>query len=249
MFNRLVFGGLFLVAAASVSALEYRVQEIAPFQGDLRASASRVSGNGTVAVVSQPSQFESRPGIWSKSGGLNSVPGFPSGIAATSYTGISNNGLISGWYQNAGVTRGFVYRVGLGFQNIEPLPGEMSSSTIYGNDSGQVLGSSGSRGFLWSESTGAVDLGSLPNQTVRPLHLNQAGEALVWLGDGGSDAFVWNASTGFRPVFSDSGMNATHVALRRNNSGEVGGRFGSRAFIWSETGGNPCSWPDQRFVV
>lgn len=123
--------------------------------------------------------------------------------------------------------------------NLGTLPGDLSSQANDINDSGQVVGYSGSNAFLYSSSTGLQNLGKLRPTDVFSLALgiNNSGEVVGFSGtnnnffapDGnGLRAFLYSDNTLYDlnnliAPGSEPGFTLT-AASAINNNGEIVGR-------------------------
>ena len=102
------------------------------------------------------------------------------------------------------------------------------------NSSGQVVGASGPHAFLWDASTGAQDLGTLPDhQRSEAGAINNSGQVVGTSSTPGPEhAFLWSESTGMQ----DPGIPGSPRAI--NDSGQVVGTSpglpNHTAFVWSE---------------
>jgi probable HAF family extracellular repeat protein len=118
------------------------------------------------------------------------------------------------------------------------------------NDSGQVTGQTGygtgasARAFLWSQSSGMQDLGTLPGGGASGgSAINASGQVAGWAYDSANalHGIRWTAAGGMQDL---GGTNTAPMGI--NDSGAVVGRTGvsngaggtvNRAFLWTETNG------------
>jgi probable HAF family extracellular repeat protein len=167
--------------------------------------------------------------------------------------GINDNGQVAGTLRGAGATvdHAFIWSSSGGMRDIGAIGGPVNpfSSRSAGISSrGMVVGAcrrtegrdSGgvelidSRGFVWSDETGMLDIGRLPGDTVAgALQANARGEVIGW---SGRHAFVWSAGEGMTDLGSLGGdyTNATGI----NDSGQIVGtsyladNFAQHAFLY-----------------
>lgn len=115
------------------------------------------------------------------------------------------------------------------------------------NDHGQVVGYStvdetnaAVHGFAWSESTGMVDLGTLPGQGYSTaLAMNNRGEVA---GAGQSEAVRWTAGSGLESLGTLGGRFAGATAISETGmiagwSEPAGSTNTSHAFVWTRQAG------------
>lgn len=117
------------------------------------------------------------------------------------------------------------------------------------NDSGMVAGyvSIGTddtyQAFVWTASTGLVDLGTLGGVSSRASAINNTGEIVgtSQVSSGDWHAFYWTPSSGMVDIGTLDGYSSSE-ALGLNNDGEIVGDSSSpsgitRAFAWTSAGG------------
>ena len=117
------------------------------------------------------------------------------------------------------------------------------------NNSGQVVGgwccNPGYRAFLWTQTTGFQDLGTLPGNVtgLTASAINEAGHVLgnVSFADGTSQSFLWTVETGMQP-YGPAPSPEPYEAVAINNSDQIVADFNyystnPQGFLWSETTG------------
>jgi probable HAF family extracellular repeat protein len=135
--------------------------------------------------------------------------------------------------------RGFYWSRATGYVDLGTAGGHVAYPRAI-NELGQVVGGStyspgsfSEHAFLWSRETGLEDLGTLGGGFSVAVGINDVGQILGTseTANGKNIPFLWTRETGmirFLPA-TYPGPNV----LRINNSGEVAGRLGANAFIWS----------------
>jgi len=201
-----------------------------------------INGNGQVAGYGGYYGFGYR---WNAADGVQPLqqPGAYQGTGAA--LAINNPGQVAGisWFRDgsdAWTLRGYLWTPGSGFQ---PLS-DSSPSIPYGiNDSGQVTGQVGegasARAFLWSQSGGMQDLGTLPGGGASGgSAVNASGQVAGWAYDSANTlhGIRWTAAGDMQDL---GGTNT--LAMGITDSGAVIGKTdvngSERGFLWTETNG------------
>ena len=160
---------------------------LAPFTGDHRGQPVAINAYGQV-VGNSVNDYELVHSFLYSNGTMTFLGTLPGDITSTA-TAINNSGQVVGSSGAGDVTRGFLYSRG-NMTELGSLPGTPSSecycssytvaSTI--NDSGQVVGNSNGRPFLYTTASGMIDLNTmLPSGSgwtldASPLFLNNQGQ-------------------------------------------------------------------------
>jgi probable HAF family extracellular repeat protein len=217
-----------LVAALSVFALllvfdhtpgraqTATFQVIAPLSGNLFASASAISPDGSTVVGSSfgtPPQVQPQAIEWTASGGTVGL-GYVSGLTASSYAlavsgALSQGGAaIFGGSENSTPTvEAFSWTQGGGMTSLSFPSGELSNLATGSSYDGTVVvgwrlnGSSNVVAFRWTAATGLVSLGTLPgDDTSSASGVSADGSTVVGVSEnsttGAQQAFVWTQAGG-----------------------------------------------------
>lgn len=96
-------------------------------------------------------------------------------------TGINDDEHIIGYSTASGAEDGFIFRDGIRTSLGARIPWAL-------NNSGQVVGHEGDSAFIWDETNGARDLGSLASRTTVAWGINDIGQVV---GDSGGRGFIW----------------------------------------------------------
>jgi probable HAF family extracellular repeat protein len=163
---------------------------------------------------------------------------------------ISPNGRVAGTACAAGTQpHAFSWTNGGGKIDIGTLGG-VTSSALYVNDSGQVVGTwsnnplSHTRAFSWTAATGAVDLGTLGGALTYPTAINASGQVVgySYSASGTRRAFLWSAAGGMIDLGTPEPYGGSATAI--NAAGQVTGYYYPseppgypRPFLWTETEG------------
>jgi probable HAF family extracellular repeat protein len=144
----------------------------------------------------------------------------------------------------SGANRAFLWSDTGGMINLGTLYSSDGISDALGvNDSGWVVGDSGSSAFLWTSASGMTDIGNLGGVGTIAFGINNSGQVVGTSnrGDGTAHAFLWSMSTGMQDLGTLGGSQSTAYGI--NDSGEVVGmsylsnNVVQHAFIWTATGG------------
>lgn len=124
------------------------------------------------------------------------------------------------------------------------LPGGAYSGAIAINNRGQVVGNASTgtgvdHAFLWSKSTGMIDLGLLHSGDGYSF-ANGVNNSSTVVGLSGTSAFIWTLGSGMRDLGTLGGMGATAYGI--NDAGQVVGTSAAadgdgQAFLWSASTG------------
>jgi probable HAF family extracellular repeat protein len=124
-----------------------------------------------------------------------------------------------------------------------PFPNDSVSGARGINDDGQVVGFSDSRAFLWTNSDGMQDLGTLQpeiNDHSWANAINNAGQVVGKSNFSNTQAFLWTSTGGMQYLGDLPDGTPTQEAHDINEAGQVVGATnaaGGSAFLWTESGG------------
>jgi probable HAF family extracellular repeat protein len=172
-------------------------------------------------------------------------------------TAISNLGQVVGRI-NASYSRAFLWSEATGMHDIGMLEGDMMSGAYGINDTGQVVGESFPAGytqppysgmpraFLWTQSGGMVDIGSLSGHGAAAHAINNLG-AVCGTSNSAMPGilvpFIWTSNNGMQSIGTLGGNGYYNVARHINNLNQVVGGSSvatgiySHAYLWSELQG------------
>jgi probable HAF family extracellular repeat protein len=190
---------------------------------------------------------------------LNVLPGGQDAFA----TGINERGIVVGHSTldrsgNVGRSRPVMWDADGNPTALWPDMGSDSTGAIPSgiNNSGQIVGRYGrgsgvpvlstdipaGRAFIWDQSNGFNDLGSLGGNRIEAVAINEAGVVTgsSSLEGGGTEPFIWDETNGMRGLGSLGGIVGLGAAI--NNAGQVAGTswlkdFSERPFFWDEVSG------------
>jgi probable HAF family extracellular repeat protein len=166
---------------------------------------------------------------------------------------INSAGHIAGHSESLTGTHAFLWREGIGMQNLGDLPGGEDYSYAYAmNENDIVVGGSattnGHQAFIWSAADGMRQLTGLPDGVIRSVGnaVNNAGQVLVEAAiDAGPRSFLWTEGVGMQDIGHLSGGFEITQAVGMNSYGQVVGSSSIttdpndhwRAIIWSASTG------------
>jgi len=252
---------------ASLPAALYDITALNVLPSGVESRAFGVNEQGQVAGDSRFDHSghigQSRPVIWDSAGTPTELWNDP--LVGGSAADINNSGMVVGRYgSGSGIPlpgpgvpfgRGFVWdsingRHDLG---LEPVG---NTQAVAVNDSGQVVGTSevlmnigGSdffvpRAFVWSETNGIQDIGTLGGNFSFANALNSSGQVTGYseTASGNERAFVWNVGMGMQEIISPTGTSSRAWGI--NDEGIVVGverndfaMLPPNAFIWMDGAG------------
>ena len=151
---------------------------------------------------------------------------------------INDSGAVTGYYgAGNGTDRAFVWTSGSGYAEIaSPFAGQGAFGVSI-NSAGNVAGTRGTEGFVWSESDGEALLSKAGSSYASVYDINDAGDVAGYVGAGGAAyPVLWDASNNV--TFLQPGAEGQTLAVNESRMA-VGyiGRFDSKGFVWSETTG------------
>lgn len=141
---------------------------------------------------------------------------------------------------------GFLRKANGSFVNVGQLPG--GTNSVWANDvnnANQVVGSSQGTGFVhayvWSESNGMRDLGTLGGRVSWAEAINNRGQVVGTTDVRGETharhAFLWSPRTGEMQDLGTLPGHHSSEATDINDRGEVVGSSDVTAFLWTSAGG------------
>lgn len=217
-------------------------------QGGCCTTARKINNLGQVVGDVQTPRGVFHAFLWTAALGFRDLGTL--GGRQSQATGINSRGEIVGASDvdsPSGVAKAFIWSPQTGVMRPIPTLGGTSSSATDINNAGQVVGGSalpivGSHAFLWSSSTGIMDLGTLGGSFSVARAINNRGAVVgsAELANGETHAFKWTATTGMVDLGTLNGLD-TH-AWDINDNGQIVGIAGlalpggPRAFTIFETG-------------
>ena len=253
----LSLGIVALPMAGTVEADEgmiYAITDLGHLGGDY-SQAQDINNLGQVVGSTKVADGSYTTFRWSESGGMIDLGTF-GGRYGNCARGINGSGQVVGESTKAdGKSHAFIYDDN-GMRDINDLlpggSGWILTKAYDINDAGQVVGegiiSGATHAFLWSESEGVTDLGTLSgysDSTARGI--NNSGQVVGWSGTKGgppiwqlSHAFLWSESEGMTSLGDLGGDWSQAHAI--NNPAQVVGQSKNtdedcHAFLWSAGGG------------
>jgi probable HAF family extracellular repeat protein len=143
------------------------ITDLGTLPGDVNSEADGINNAGQVVGVDRTADGSSivHGWTWSAGGGMQALDP-PGGWMLDGFTGIDDSGRVAGTAMDAATGRAFAFIYGAGrWTPLGTLAGDTDSFASAINSVGQVVGSSGdssgSRAFLWSPTTGMVDLNAV----------------------------------------------------------------------------------------
>jgi probable HAF family extracellular repeat protein len=199
-----------------------------------RSAAVGVSADGSVVVGFGNSANSQEAFRWTETTGMVGLGDLLGGSFSSVARAVSANGsIIVGIGNSASGEEAFRWTQGTGMVGLGDLPGGSFASSASGvsADGSVVVGSSrifgtsgnafGIEAFRWTEGTGMVGLGDLPEGSFFSIATGVSGDGSVVVGQGeganGFEAFIWNSSQGMRSLqevlTNDYGLNLTDWTL------------------------------------
>ena len=251
----LLVGLLLLATAGTASAAQYTVTSLGTL-GGTHGDAYDVNSSGHVVGYAANAANVKRPFLWSQSGGMRDLGTLAGGTGTTGRCyGINDLGWGVGTSENGGsVVNATLWRPGQSPQDLGDLTGFTQSYATAVNNAGQVVGVASKlvgsdleqRAFLWTESGGMVDLGTLGGTGTAANAISDNGLIVGSSELTGSavHAFSCTNSSNMTDIYGDfSGRDYT--ANGANASGAVVGQAekadGSKVpALWSTGSGEPA---------
>jgi uncharacterized membrane protein len=167
---------------------------------------------------------------WSRESGLEVLEPLPGASYGVEANAINDAGWVVGWSWYDGRAVATLWKPGAPPQELDVLPGAGNSYAYGINNRGDVVGTSHTRGFLWSAEGGLRDLGPCAeHRGTRPVAVNDAG---VVTGTCYDRAFVWTAASGFQFLSGPDGQSANSAPSAINADGAITGHWGGYGVIW-----------------
>jgi uncharacterized membrane protein len=225
------------VAGAAPARADYFFTDLGVLPGQSSSVATAISPDGAyIAGISGGHAW-----VWT-GGVLGDLGGVPTGSGGfVIVPSVNDSGQVIVTEFNGTGTGSAVRFAHGGAQDLDFLGANVVLGGI--NDSGQIIGSVGNRGFVWTPGSGAQYLPSLPNG-VGPViadAINNAGQVAgreqvsVPVLGGENRPFIWSASAGMTQIpLVPNAFEAQATAISQN--GRVAGTSGSL------TGGSPFEW-------
>ncbi|HTA22487.1 MAG TPA: DUF3466 family protein [Terriglobales bacterium] len=203
--------------------------------GGSTSYASAINNSGQVIGSSETATGMNHAFLWTQESGMQDLMSLThracSGCESIA-NAINDSGVIVGQlgHHQGGRLDAFVWKNGHG-KSLGDLGGTgMAGSSANGvNKSGQVVGvaetpDGASHAFLWTESGGMQDLGTLPGGSDSQAYaINNQGQVVGEsdLADGNYHAFIWDSVGGMQDLGTLGGPSSVAAAI--NDSGEVTG--------------------------
>jgi probable HAF family extracellular repeat protein len=193
------------------------MQNLGAFPGDSLAEARGINNAGQVVGKSCGSQC--RAFLYTPGQGMQDL-GNLGGLNSTAL-GINNSGQVVGWSYTAGNVQQhpFLWTQQGGMQDLGMLPGADIGSAIAINDSGEVVGQSGSNAFLWTQETGMQDLGAFQASGI-----NDKGQVsgTLQLPKKRTHAALWTSALGLEDLNTlQNGHPHLFSAVGINSAGQI----------------------------
>jgi probable HAF family extracellular repeat protein len=232
---------VFCPGYGALASTSYTLTDIGALAANNAAQAWDINEAGQVAGRSYNTSNPVYNGfVWSD----GSMQSMNVTVTSNSIPGINDAGQVVGdGYNN----HAFLWTNG-SFQDLGTLAGGSNSSASGVNNVGQVVGISDviisgvtqRHAFLWSQSDGMRDLGSLGgvNTLSSARRINDSGQLVgYYMGtDGRQHAFIWSSESGMKDLgVLANGSLANGINDKGEVVGESGGGFSS--FYWSDATG------------
>jgi probable HAF family extracellular repeat protein len=189
---------------------------------------------------------------WTEAGGLVDLGAL--GGAGSNAMAVNGSGEVVGdWLPflpggGSGPARAFSWTATGGMVDLGNLGGGANVTGV--NDSGQVVGQSGTTGntavhaFSWTPAGGMTDIGTLGGTDSTVTDINDSGLVTGWAylpGDATYHAFAWSAAGGMVDLGTLGGSYSQAVAVNSNGAvvgySTLAGDTSTHAFSWTPTGG------------
>lgn len=185
------------------------------------------------------------PSIWDQIGGMQALPGLPTGGGIASAVAINDLGQVAGSSLTANDYRAVLW---LGKDSVEDLGvvGLDTSSRSNGiGPDGTVVGYStgaSEQAFVWTRSTGIIGIGQLqPGINCQAWDVNASGQVVGTSYGTPNRGFLWTSTGGFVDLGNGPGGWTNLVAYSINDAGTVVGTYtddvGHKGFVWTASQG------------
>lgn len=175
--------------------------------GGQLSAASGINDSGAVVGLSYTASYNQHAFLWTKSNGMQDLTPDLTSIGGATAVAINSSNQVAGYYFPNGsrTAVGFSWTQAGGVQNIGPA----GTVALAINDSATVVGQSPNaqgykHAFMWSESAGLTDLGTLGGSSSSALGINNkgwiVGTSLTTATSGLLHAFLWTPSTGMQDL-------------------------------------------------
>ncbi|HYW11579.1 MAG TPA: PKD domain-containing protein [Longimicrobium sp.] len=237
----------------------YRVKDLGVIEyPGLHSWGAAISNAGHVVGTAQDAARAQRAFLWTPTS-----PGDTTGTMLNLGTlggtrsfarGVNSNGWVVGEsYTAGGLTRAFLWTPNTGMIDLGALPGSNNSTATAINEAGQIVGNSGSFGFLWTPTAPGATTGTMQSLGKLPTYLSTGSNATGLNEDGvvvGTTnmsshypAMIWSAEAGMRDLPMDGDFGEAYAI---NGQGHVAGWtqvrengvLVGRAVIWRGVMGN-----------
>jgi probable HAF family extracellular repeat protein len=253
--NGQVVGGTYGVPGdAAIHAFSWRqaagMVDLGTLGGDSYVDAVNARGEAAGHSNFFPIATLSHAILWTQGGGLVDLGTL--GDDPTRALALNDNGQVVGYSDfRHRLLHAFSWTASGGMRDLAGLSDDdVDSYATAVNNAGQVIGdisSPGSylhHGFVWTEASGVVDLGTLGGSESSAVSLNASGQVVGYsdvTGDVKQHAFSWTATGGMIDLGTLGGSNSRGVAVNANGQvvgcSDVTGDVNWHAFSWTPAGG------------
>lgn len=171
------------------------------------SAASGINDSGAVVGLSYTATYNQHAFLWTQANGMQDLTPDLTSIGGATAVAINSSNQVAGYYFPNGsrTAVGFSWTQAGGIQNIGPA----GTIALAINDSATVVGQSPNaqgykHAFMWSESAGMTDLGTLGGGSSSAVGINNkgwiVGTSLTTATGGLLHAFVWMPSKGIQDL-------------------------------------------------
>ncbi len=192
--------------------------DLGSLNNDPYSQANVLNNNGVVAGISTDNVSHETVFSWTFSGGISALPSF--GGVVSWPNAINDSGDIAGWSTYADGTTHAAFWDGTGIHDLGTLAGDTLSLSLFMNQSGHILGQSGSLAvaFFWTPESGMTNTGSGPLDGI--FGFNNQDQMVAETSRPNPFIFVWSPTLGLHSIsgggamygvgLTDSGQFFTH---------------------------------------